>query len=192
MKKSVLLTVFSLLLTSALAQMTEEQVKTACAVLAEATDKAISANKKSLVVTYCNTFDGLQSEYTIPTSYKTYFSEVKKKYSSSVGSWVVNLSNNPLPAPDPKTPGGFTHREVDFIMKMRDNDMINKIDIQQMVLLSKLSFGTTNDLKVLDKDVLDKLKENMNAADQKLFPESNFPKAKDLESTDLNKAKSNQ
>lgn len=192
MKNLVLLISFSFVATSVVAQMTDEQVKTACAVLAEATDKAITANKKSLVVTYCNTFDGLQTEYTVPAGYKTYFSEVKKKYALTAGSWVVSLSNNPLPSPDPKAPGGFTHREVDFIMKMRDNDMINKIDIQQMILLSKLSFGTADDLKVLDKNVLDKLKQNMNTADQKLFLENKYPKAKDLESTDLNKVKSNQ
>jgi hypothetical protein len=165
MKRIVLFTAILVLPVISRSQSTEE-LKTTCRILATATNDAIRKNERHLVITFCNTFEGMATKYAMPNEFKIFFTNVKRNHAAAAGTMIFSLNNAPQDPPVILPGEGFTHHQLQLISEMKRENLLQPDKIAKMKFFLKLKDGTV-DTDYFQSDQarvswLDSLKFNIN------------------------------
>lgn len=171
-------------------EFSEQELQTTCRVLAKLSDAAINKNKKDKILIYYSAYKSIREDYTFTNNCDTYFNEIKSQYGSELGSWTIKTDSPPRKIVVLGS-GGFTHREIELLDKIKANQL-EEIDIENALLLKGIKNGEikTENINNTNIDELKQIFNNMNDLGlDKISPEKLYELKKPVNNlNNLNKA----
>ena len=147
-------------------KLSAQEVSCACTVLSKLTDEAVRNGDKDEVALYFNTFQAIKNKYPFSQSCTQYFDDIKTTQGNAVGEFRIGMSRPPLIYKGPS--GGFTHKEVSLMNKMKDLN-VEETDLDQLMLYKGFIEGKVDitRLKATEIDGLNKMQQSLEKMDLK-------------------------